>query len=288
MIRPAIATFLVLALAPLAAAWQQPLFRSAVDIVRIDVSVMNGLAPVPGLTKDHFAIVDNGVPQTVESVSLDTVPLSLMLVLDTSGSLSGDRLPHLVDAANDLVRALKPTDQAGLLTFGMRIRQAVPMTPHRAPIVHALQGLTAEGSTSLNDAVFLALQLRAPNTVESRPVVLVFSDGDDSSSLLSGEEVLEATRRSGVVTHAVELIQMTPSRFLPDLAKAGGGRRWSARSSGDLNQLFIDVLNELRSRYLVTYSPTGVSRDGWHDVKVTVKNTKGEVTARPGYFAQSQ
>lgn len=288
MIRPAIATFLVLALAPLAAAWQQPLFRSAVDIVRIDVSVMNGLAPVPGLTKDHFAIVDNGVPQTVESVSLDTVPLSLMLVLDTSGSLSGDRLPHLVDAANDLVRALKPTDQAGLLTFGMRIRQAVPMTPDRAPIVHALQGLTAEGSTSLNDAVFLALQLRVPNTVESRPVVLVFSDGDDSSSLLSGEEVLEATRRSGVVTHAVELIQMTPSRFLPDLAKAGGGRRWSARSSGDLNQLFIDVLNELRSRYLVTYSPTGVSRDGWHDVKVTVKNTKGEVTARPGYFAQSQ
>lgn len=288
MTRPAIATLLVLATAPLAAAWQQAVFRSAVDVVRIDVSVMNGLAPVPGLTKDHFVIVDNGVPQTVESVSLDTVPLSLMLVLDTSGSLSGDRLPHLVEAANGLVRALKPTDQAGLLTFGMRIRQAVPMTLDRAPIVRALQGLTAEGSTSLNDAVFLALQLRAPNTVESRPVVLVFSDGGDSSSLLSGEEVLEATRRSGVVTHAVELVQMTPSRFLPDLAKAGGGRRWSARSSGDLNQLFIEALNELRSRYLVTYSPAGVSREGWHDVKVTVKNTKGEVTARPGYFAQSQ
>lgn len=288
MTRPAIVTLLVLAVLPLAVASQQPVFRSAVDVVRIDVSVMNGLTPVTGLTSDHFEVIDNGVPQGIESLSLDTVPLSLMLVLDTSGSLMGDRLPHLVEAANGLVRALKPADRAALITFATRIRQAVPLTLDRAPIVSALQGLTPEGLTSLNDAVFLALQLSATDTVDSRPVVLVFSDGGDSASLLSGDEVLEAARRSGVVTHAVELTQTRASGFLPDLAKAGGGRWWSARSSRDLRQLFAEVLSELRTRYLVTYYPKGVSREGWHDVKVTVKNIKGEVTARPGYFVQPE
>ena len=73
-------------------------------------------------------------------------------------------------------------------------------------------------------------------------------------------------------------------RVLDDLADAGGGRRWSASSSRDLRELFARVLEELRSRYLLTYSPTGVAREGWHDVKVTLKGARGDVIARPGYF----
>ncbi len=95
-----------------------------------------------------------------------------------------------------------------------------------------------------------------PITADSRPVVLVFSDGADSSSLLSSDEVPEAAR-------------------------------WSARSSGHFRELFVEVLNQLRARYLVTYSPEGVSREGWHDVRVSVKKTKGIVTARPGYLRAS-
>lgn len=275
---------------------QQPTFRAAVDVVRIDASVMNGLIPVAGLTAANFVVTDNGVAQTLDSVSLDTVPLNLMLVLDTSGSLAGERLTHLIEAMNGLVKSLRPEDTAALMTFSEPVRLAVKPTRDRAPLIDALTGLQADGSTSVNDAVFFALQLRPPDAGESRPVLLLFSDGRDTSSWLRNEHVIEATKRSGVLVHVVELVadewmgmrsgEIRPSKFLGELADTGGGRRWFAKSSRDLRELFGKALNELRARYLLTYSPNGVSREGWHDVKVSLKNARGDVTARPGYFAQ--
>ena len=275
---------------------QQPVFRTAVDVVRIDVSVMNGLNPVAGLTTSNFVVTDNGVPQTLDSVSLDSVPLNLMLVLDTSGSLAGERLTHLIDALNVLVKSLRAEDAASLVTFSEPIRLAIRTTRDRAPLLAALSGLTADGATSVNDAIFFGLQLRPADASESRPVLLLFSDGRDTSSWLGSEHVIEATRRSGMVVHVVELVadewmgargvEARPSAFLGTLADTGGGRRWFAKSSRDLRELFGKALNELRARYLLTYSPSGVSREGWHDVKVSLKNARGEVTARPGYFAQ--
>ena len=275
---------------------QQPTFRASVDVVRIDVSVMNGLNPVTGLKAANFVVTDNGVLQTLDSVSLDTVPLDLTLVLDTSGSLAGERLTHLIDALNALVRSLGPEDTASLLTFSEPVRLAVKPTRERAPLLAALTGLVADGSTSVNDAIFLALQLRPVDAGDSRPVLLLFSDGRDTSSWLRSDHVIEATRRSGMLVHVVELVadewlgargvEVRPSAFMGALADTGGGRRWFAKSSRDLRELFGKALTELRARYLLTYSPNGVSREGWHDVKVTLKNMRGEVTARPGYFAQ--
>lgn len=278
---------------------QQPVFRAAVDVVRVDVSVMNGLHPVTGLAADNFVLTDNGVPQALSSVSLDTVPLNLMMVLDTSGSLAGERLTHLITAANGLVKSLKPEDTVSLFTFSTPVRLVVKTTGDRAPILKALDELVADGSTSINDAIFLALQHRPPDAGDSRPVLLLFSDGRDTSSWLASKHVIEATRRSGLVIHVIELVQDQwmagflggmqgrPSRFLDDLARAGGGRRWFAKSPGDLRELFGKALNELRARYLLTYSPAGVTREGWHDVKVTLKSARGDVTARPGYFASA-
>jgi VWFA-related protein len=266
---------------------QQPVFRSGIDVVSIDVSVMNGNSAVSGLTIDKFVVTDNGVPQTLDSISLDKVPLSLMLVLDTSGSLEGERLQRLIEATTDLVRALKPEDAAALLQFSEPIRLAVPMTANRAPLLEAISRLEAKGATTLNDAVFFGLQLRPMDAAASRPVVLVFSDGHDTSSWLSDEHVLEATRRSGAIVHVVELVPDMYSRqspFLGRLAASGGGRRWLAASPNDLRNLFGRVLDELRARYLLTYYPTGVAAEGWHDVKVTLKGARGDVTARPGYY----
>jgi Ca-activated chloride channel family protein len=277
---------------------QQPVFRAGVDVVRIDVSVMNGLNPVTGLEADNFVITDNGVAQKVDTVSLDTVPLNLSLVFDTSGSLEGERLTNLIEAANGLVKTLRAEDSASLITFSEPVRLAVKTTRDRAALTAALTGLTADGSTSVNDAIFLALQLRPPDAGDSRPVLLLFSDGRDTSSWLSSDHVIEATRRSGMVVHVVELVadqwmgargtEVRPSAFLGRLADTGGGRRWFAKSPRDLRELFGKALVELRARYLLTYSPSGVSRDGWHDVKVSLRGARGEVTARPGYFAGAQ
>jgi len=296
VIRIGAAAILIAAAAAIVRAEQQPTFRAAVDVVRIDVSVMNGIVPVAGLTRDQFVVTDNGVVQTLDSVSLDSVPLDLMMVLDTSGSLAGDRLANLIEAANGLVKSLRPEDRVSLLTFSEPVKLAVTATRDRAPILAALTGLTADGSTSVNDAIFLALQMRPADAGESRPVLLLFSDGRDTSSWLRSDHVIEATKRSGMLVHVVELVseewmgfrgtEIRPSAFLGALARTGGGRRWFAKSARDLRELFGKALNELRARYLLTYSAAGVSREGWHDVKVTLKNARGDVTARPGYFAQ--
>jgi VWFA-related protein len=277
----------VLAMAVVSLHAQQPTFRGGVDVVRIDVSVMSGNAAVSGLTIGNFAVTDNGVAQTLDAVSLDKVPLSLMLVLDTSGSLEGERLERLVDATTNLVRTLRADDAASLLKFSEPIRLEVPMTVDRAPLVDALSRLEAKGATTLNDAVFFGLQLRPIDDVASRPVVLVFSDGIDTSSWLSDEQVLEATRRSGAIVHVVELVPDMYSRqspFLASLADAGGGRRWRAASPAELRNLFGRVLDELRARYLLKYTPNGGTTEGWHDVKVTLKGARGDVIARPGYY----
>lgn len=280
----------VIAAASIATALAQPTFRAGVDVVRVDVSVMDGLTPVSGLTVDKFAVTDNGVAQELQSVSLDTVPLSLTIVLDTSFSMDGERLRDLIDAGQALVKSLREEDAAALVTFSESVRFPEPMTHDRTRLLKSLSQLVAAGFTSLNDAAFLGLQLRPIETADSRPVLLVFSDGHDNTSWLTAAQLIEATRRSGVLTHVVELMggasagNFSPSETLSQLADAGGGRRWIAQSSRDLRGLFGRVLNELRSRYLLTYTPTGVGRDGWHDVKVTLRGARGDVTARPGYF----
>lgn len=270
---------------------QQPVFRSGVDAVRVDVSVMNGVRPVTGLTAANFTLTDSGVPQKIDRVEVDTVPLNIMLVLDTSGSMFGERLKDLIAASRRLIETLKPNDAAALMTFNEPAEMLVPMTHERAPVLEKIDALKVEGATSLYDGLFLALQMR-PETTDARSVALVFSDGRDTASWLSKASITEAIRRSGVVTHIVELTpQLQPrlrmtgiANILDDLADAGGGRHWPATSSSDLRELFARVLEELRSRYLLTYSPTGVGREGWHDVQVTLKGARGDVISRPGYF----
>jgi VWFA-related protein len=282
------------AVSPIALA-QTPVFRSRVDAVRVDVSVMSGVRPVAGLTAANFALTDGGVPQTIDRVEVDTVPLSITLLLDTSGSMLGDPLTDLMAASRQLVEALKPGDGAALMTFNEPAELIVPVSDGRASLLTAIDSLKAEGATSLYDGLFLALQMR-PEATDTRSVVLVFSDGQDTASWLSKSSLVEAIRRSGVVTHIVELMQVSTAmapragvwRVLDELTDAGGGRRWSAESSRDLRELFVRVLEELRSRYLLTYYPTGVAREGWHDVKVTLKAARGDVIARPGYFVPSQ
>ena len=218
----------------------------------------------------------------VTSVSVDQLPLSVFMVLDTSASVSGERLQHLVDAGRGLVGALKAGDRAALVTFSQAVRVRVPLTadlPRVADAVSALQGASA---TSLRDAIHLALQLRGED--HSRPVVLVFTDGRDTASWLSEAETIESARRSGVVIEAVDVSDGADAPFLNRLTDVAGGRMWSATSEGNLRALFTKALEEMRARYLLTFSPQGVAGEGWHELKVKLKGARGDVVARPGYF----
>jgi VWFA-related protein len=257
----------------------QTTFRSGVEVVELDVSVMRGGAPVAGLTARDFALTDNGVAQDVESVTLERLPLSVTLVLDASQSVAGDRLRHLVQAGEGLTAALRADDRAALITFSHMVDLRVPMTGDVQSIRSALATMTGSGATSLRDAVHLALQLQPHE--RSRPLMLLFTDGHDTASWLTEEAVVDSARRSGVVIHAV---RVESDALLDRLTQVSGGRTWSATSDRQLQELFTRALEEMRARYLLTYTPRGVRQPGWHELKVKLKNGGGDVTARHGYF----
>ncbi|HEV8143348.1 MAG TPA: VWA domain-containing protein, partial [Methylomirabilota bacterium] len=242
----------------------QTIFRTGVEVVEIDVSVMRGTQPVQGLTSRDFGLTDNGVPQQVESVTLDRLPLNVTLVLDTSQSLFGERLTQLVQAGEALTNALRKDDRAALVTFSHQIELTVPMTGDMSAIRAALAGLEARGSTALRDAVHVAIELDPHD--RSRSLLLVFTDGHDTVSWLTEDAVLDTARRSGVVIHAVRVASDT---FLDRLVQTAGGRTWSATSDRQLRELFTRALDEMRARYLITYTPQGVDTKGWHAVKVS-------------------
>ena len=262
---------------------QPPAFRSGIEVVRIDVSVTRGGMPVRGLTAHDFVLTDNGAVQTVESVRLEELPLSVTLVLDTSSSVSGDRLAHLIQAGSELTAALHADDRAALITFSHAVDLRVPMTREFGRINAALAQVNGGGATSLRDAVHLAIEL-APRDA-TRPLLLVFTDGHDTSSWLTEEAVLDTTRRAGVVIH---LVRVESDAFLEKLTDASGGRTWSATSDRQLRELFTRALEEMRARYLLTYTPAGVKRPGWHEIRVRLNVGRADITARPGYFVAEQ
>jgi VWFA-related protein len=257
----------------------QTTFHSGVEVVEIDVSVTRGGVPVAGLTARDFTLTDNGAAQDIQSINLEHLPLSVTLVLDTSQSVAGDRLRHLVQAGEGLTTALRPEDRAALITFSQIVDLRVPMTGDMQTIRTALSAMAGIGATALRDAVHLALQLQPRDL--TRPLVLVFTDGHDTASWLTEDAAIDSARRAGVVIHAVRL---ESDGFLDRLTQTSGGRTWSATSDRQLQELFTRALDEMRARYLLTFTPRGVDQPGWHELKVKLKNGSADITARRGYF----
>jgi VWFA-related protein len=271
---------LIARLTPLGAQGQPPtVFRSGIEVVELDVSVMRGGQPVSGLRAGDFTLTDNGVAQRLESVTLDRLPLSITLLLDTSDSVAGDRLSHLVQAGEGLAAALRHGDRASLITFSNVVDVRVPMTDNVDEVRASLQTMHGAGATALRDAVHLGLELQPHD--RTRPLLLVFTDGRDTASWLAEKDAIDSARRTGVVVHVV---RVESDAFLDKLVETSGGRSWSATSDRQLRELFSRALEEMRARYLLTYTPAGVQSPGWHDIKVRLKNGRGDVTARQGYF----
>lgn len=278
--RPGRSAILLAGLATATMAWAgQAAFRSKIEAVEVDVAVTRGGTTVAGLTADNFVVTDNGVLQDVKATLLAAEPLRLTLVLDASKSVSGPRLASLVKAGRATVQALRLEDQVSLITFSQRVTSRVPMGRDRSAINAALTMLSGDGATALRDAAYLGLATASDD--HSRALLLLFSDGLDTTSFLTEDTVLESAKRSNTVVHAVHF---RPDAFLGRLAQITGGRTWSAESDRQLQELFGRVLDEMRARYLLTYSPSGPQKPGWHQIKVTLKGARGDVIAKQGYF----
>lgn len=257
-------------------------FSSRIEAVRVDVLVTANGTPVEGLTPADFEVFDNGVRQSIDLASFEQVPLNVVLALDMSASLQGLRLGHLQTAGSRVLDGLQPGDRAALVAFTHLVSARQGLTDDLDRVRAALFQNRDEGMTSLIDAVHTGMLIGESDA--GRPLLIVFSDGVDTSSWLTPESVLETARRSEIVVYGVEVGERRAS-FPRDLAEATGGRLFAVESTKDLSAAFTQILNEFRNRYLISYSPQGVSGTGWHRLEVRVRHRGATVKARPGYFA---
>jgi Ca-activated chloride channel family protein len=182
-----------------------------------------------------------------------------------------------------VLAGLRKEDQAALVTFSARVMVGPPLTPDVARVRLALEDADPSGSTSLVDASFAGMMLAGSDA--GRGLVIVFSDGRDTASWLKAGAVIDAAKRSDAVVYAVAAGLAPREAFLADLTHQTGGRLFRIESTKGLSDVFLEVLDEFRQRYLVSYSPSGVTQDGWHQLTVRVKGRTAAVRARPGYLA---
>lgn len=269
----------------------QAVFTASVDTVRVDVSVRQNGQSVVGLTADDFEVLDNGVPQRLELVGFEEVPADVVIALDMSGSVHGERLAALRSAAERLLALLRPRDRSALVRFTERVL-AGPFTGDAARTATDLADQVTGRDTAVVDAVHAALVLSA--TARSRSVVLVFSDGADTASFLSPDQVLDTARRVSTTVHVVSAAARPTTggsglhdTFLDDLVRLSGGRRLDVSSPDHVAEAFAALLAAARERYLLSYVPRGVPPRGWHTLTVRVRGRRADVQARPGYLAGS-
>lgn len=285
-----------------AAAWAQqlPTFRTEVKLVRLLATVKdaNG-ALVGGLEKKDFRITDNGAPQEVAVFEHHTEqPLSVAIMLDISGSTAKD-LKYEVDSiqrfAKTLFAAGNPDDQAALFSFNHDVSQATPFTRRMKPLEDAMRRLKPEAGTSLYDAVLLGSEQLGRR--DGRRVMIVVTDGGDTTSLTNFHAALEAAHRSDAVIYAILVVPIENDagrniggeHALSQFAGGTGGKVFQPTVGAALDRAFDSILRDLRTQYLLGYYPKNVplTRNRFHTIKVDTVPPGLRVQTRSGYYGDS-
>jgi VWFA-related protein len=265
-------------------------FKTRAEAVRVDVLVTQRGRPVRGLTAQDFELRDEGVLQQIELVDDRAEPITVLCLIDTGDNLQANsRFENLTDAASALVDGLQPGDRIALVGFSNRIHVLSTPTTDRESVKSALGLLRPGGVSSLRDALFAALVLRQLDS--GRTLLVVFSHGWTGLGYVRRPQLLDAARRTDAVVYAVtyeyrDAAPMDYGPFLDALAQETGGRVLIAKEDRDLTGVFVNILAEFRSRYVLAYVPTGVAPGGWHRLEVRLKGRPGDVKARRGYFAE--
>jgi VWFA-related protein len=283
MVRLIAASLAGLVCSAVAPSAQQATFSVRREAVRVDVLVTDRGKVVTGLGAADFEVRDNGVLQAVDLVSFQQIPLNVILAFDSSASVSGERLTHLQTAGRALLDRLNKDDRSALLTFSHTLLLREGLTGETARMREAISGVRPFGDTALVDGAYAAIMLEPSDG--GRNLLLIFSDGLDTASWLTPERVLDSAKRSDIVVYGVSSRGLEDAAFLEDLTELTGGATLKIESTKDLSAAFLKILDEFRQRYLISYSPAGVPRDGWHRLDVRVKGRRVTVKSRTGYQA---
>ena len=278
---------------------ERPAFRAAIDIVSLNIVVTDGANHyVTDLEQPDFTIFEDGVKQDVSFFSRRQQPIALSLLLDSSASME-EKLPTLQTAASNFVRRLKSNDMAQVIDFDSRVEVRQAFSGNQTELLAAIDQTAAGGSTSLHNAIYIALkELRKVRAVSEddvrRQALVVFSDGEDTSSLVSFEEVLDLAKRSETAIYAIALrgVDTQTKGFreaefvMRTLAQETGGRAFFPARIEDLSGVYQQIADELASQYTIGYTSKNARRDGaWRRIIVQLARPNATPRAKPGYYA---
>jgi len=291
-------SIVALALSAATALSAQQRIRSGVELVELNVTVTDATGKyTAGLAEDDFEVYEDGAKQKLTFFSATQQPISLAILLDTSASME-ERMGIAQEASIGFTRQLHNDDQAEVIDFDSQVRVLSPFTADGASLEKAIKATTANGSTSLYNAVYIALKdlkkVKAANSAEiRRQAIVLLSDGDDTSSLIEFDQVLDLAKRSETVIYCIGLRQGEIARrefkeaefVLKQLSNETGGRAYFPTDARDLAKIYQSIWDELSSQYTMAYSSGNPKRDGaWR--RVQVRLTKQGLLARTklGYY----
>ena len=280
---------------------QTPVFRSTTSTVNVGVSVKKSNNAVANLKAADFVLTDNGVPQTIEAVSIENVPIDVTLFLDTSGSTAG-HLDEMKKDVQTIVQFLRTDDRFRLLTIGDSVYESVPWVPAGTKV--DLSFGAVGGISLIRDALMLAFLHRVEPG--RRHLIVGMTDRQDCGSVIPAKLFLEMAGRTDAVLHLVDYSGGGGDlryrvRSCTPRASAGGVRmieQAAERTGGELHnqsrffrgssiaRAFRTIFDDFRQSYVLRYSPDKVSSKGWHAIAVQVPNVKDAIVrARQGYYA---
>ena len=238
--------------------------------------------PVTELAKENFTVLEDGIPQTIRDFQREDRPITLAIVLDSSGSMR-DSLPDVHQAAAGFIETLRPQDKALVIDFDDRVFLIQELTSDQALLKEAVSSTEALGSTALYDGLHAAF--RKLRGVEGRKAIVLLSDGDDTSSQFAYDRILEEAKAQSVLIFGIGLGDVRKS-VLKELAETTGGRSFYVAKANQLAEVYGKIADELRRQHYLSYSTTNSKWDGrFIKLEVKSKNPDWSVRARRGYFA---
>jgi Ca-activated chloride channel family protein len=282
----------LLAVVGAAMAAQQPTFRAGTQVVSLFTTVFDAESRlVPDLAQEDFEVFDNDKPQPLVVFRSENLPITCVVMLDTSGSMTGT-ISLLKAAAEQFLIRLLPDDKASVGAFNDKIELNAGFTNNRDKLVSQVKDLDYGNGTRLFDAIGESLE--ALKGVEGRRVILVFTDGDDTSSRIGRGTVLDRARADEVMIYAIGLqseyfdgarmVRSKPDSGLKKLADETGGGYFELKKTADLGPTFSRVAQELHSQYVLGFEPKQL--DGKvHKLTVKMKQTGMTARARKSYVA---
>ncbi len=256
-----------------------------VDMVQVTATVLDGNRFVRGLPREAFRVYEDNVQQPISHFASENIPLELAVGVDVSGSMT-DSIDVVKQNVKHFLAALRPEDRVTLVAFNESFFVLSRPSADLPSRLRAVDRLAPWGMTALHETIVRSFDLLG--TQAGRRGLVVFTDGEDTSSRVTREAVQRRAESSDAVLFMIGQGRAIESPGLKDLcewlARRSGGRAFFPRDASGLRATFDEIAEELSSQYLITYAPPSEARDGaWHDIRVEVGDGRYTVRARQGY-----